>query len=114
MAPVKKDYPPLQKTFFAEWRESHGLTQEEAADKINISRSTLSKIETGDSIYTQRTLEEAARAYKCQPSDLLIRAPDDTSGRGYLISLLLRAPESQFEYLRGALEASVGGAKKAS
>lgn len=37
----------------------------------NISRSTLSKIETSDSPYTQRTLEAMASALRCKPYDLL-------------------------------------------
>lgn len=73
MAPVKKEMLPLGKTFIAHWRTNAGMSQEELAEKINMSRSTLSKIETSDSPYTQRTLEAIAQALDCRPADLLQR-----------------------------------------
>ncbi|WP_296441273.1 helix-turn-helix transcriptional regulator [Rhizobium sp. 60-20] len=72
MAPVKKELANLGRTYIAEWRESRGLTQEELAERISMSRSTLSKIETSDSPYTQRTLEAIALALGCKPHDLLM------------------------------------------
>lgn len=104
MAPIKKQKLPLGKTFIAEWREASGLTQESLAEKIQMSRSALSKMETADAPYTQRTLEAIARALNCKPYDLLLRAPTDNSSRGYLISLLMTLSEAQLNYARGALE----------
>jgi transcriptional regulator with XRE-family HTH domain len=72
MAPVKKEMKPLGRTFIAERRDEMGLTQEQLAEKINLSRSMLSKIETGVQPYTQRTLEAIADALKCRPADLLM------------------------------------------
>lgn len=107
MAPVKKTKTELGKTFIAEWRDSLGLKQEEVAEQIQMSRSALSKIETADAPYTQRTLEAIARALGCEPYDLLLRSPTDTSGKGYLISLVMKLPESQMSYIRGNLEAAI-------
>lgn len=72
MAPVKKEMRPLGRTFIAERREELGMTQEQLAEKIDLSRSMLSKIETGAQPYTQRTLEAIAEALKCRPADLLM------------------------------------------
>jgi transcriptional regulator with XRE-family HTH domain len=71
MAPVKKDLRPLGRTFIAERREAAGVTQEQLAEMIDLSRSGLSKIETGSAPYTQRTLEAIAEALRCRPIDLL-------------------------------------------
>lgn len=113
MAPTKKPKHRLDATYLASWREHLGLTQDEAAEKIGVSRSLLSKMETADSPYTQRTLEAAARAYGCAPFELLARDPADTAGRGQLIHLLCELPQSQYDYIRGALEAAVSLGRKA-
>jgi transcriptional regulator with XRE-family HTH domain len=91
MAPVKKDLAKLGRTYIAEWRESRGLTQEALAERISMSRSTLSKIETSDSPYTQRTLEAIATALRCKPSDLLVpfRTPEQQSPEAALRTSLL-------------------------
>lgn len=71
MPPVRKPRPKLRRTFLKEWRDYRGLTQEQAADRLNIDRSTLSRIERGESPYNQGLLEAAAEAYRCEPWDLL-------------------------------------------
>ena len=75
MAPVKKTHAPLQATFLAAWREHRKMNQDEAAAKIDVSRTLLSKMEQGKSPYSQRTLEGLARIYECEPADLLSRHP---------------------------------------
>jgi transcriptional regulator with XRE-family HTH domain len=72
MAPVKKELAPLGRTYIVEWREARGLTQEQLAEGIDLSRSALSKIETSDAPYTQRTLEKMAAVLKCKPYELLM------------------------------------------
>jgi transcriptional regulator with XRE-family HTH domain len=91
MAPVKKELAKLGRTYIAEWRDSRGLTQEALAERISMSRSTLSKIETSDSPYTQRTLEAIAAVLKCKPSDLLMpyAATEQLSPEAALRSSLL-------------------------
>lgn len=92
MAPVKKDMLPLGRTFIAHWRTNAGMSQEELAEKINMSRSTLSKIETSDSPYTQRTLEAIATALACRPADLLEDPAESrkASGEAQIKDLLRR------------------------
>lgn len=66
---------PLQRTFLRDWREHRELTQEQAAEKLNISRALLSKIENAKSPYTQGLLEQAAEVYQCSVADLVAHSP---------------------------------------
>lgn len=58
-----------------EWRKHRGLTQEQLAERIGITRSYLTKIERGDRRYDQPFLEAAADALRCEPADLIMRDP---------------------------------------
>jgi transcriptional regulator with XRE-family HTH domain len=75
----KIDQRPRRPTFLREWREYRNLTQDQAAEKIGIDRSTLSKIERGGVTYNQPFLEAAADAYSCTPADLISRKPERIS-----------------------------------
>jgi transcriptional regulator with XRE-family HTH domain len=72
----KIDQRPRRQTFLREWREYRDLTQDQAAEKIGIDRSTLSKIERGRVTYNQPFLEATADAYRCTPADLISRKPE--------------------------------------
>ncbi len=71
MAPVKKKRPKLRRTFLKEWREKLHLTQEQAAERLDMDRSNLSRVERGEIPYSQPLLEAAAEAYNCEPWDIL-------------------------------------------
>ena len=58
-------------TFLREWRKYKKLSQEEAADRLETTQGTLSKIERRELPYNQDFLEKAAMAYGCDPEDLL-------------------------------------------
>lgn len=91
MAPVKKDHAPLGSTFIGAWREHVGKRQEDAAAAAGISRTLLSKLESGETPYTQRTLEALARVYKCRPADMLLMHPERRiADRAEAIALLSR------------------------
>lgn len=47
------------------------MTMEQAADILHIDRTTLGRIESGKSPYSQGLLEAAAELYRCEPWDLL-------------------------------------------
>jgi transcriptional regulator with XRE-family HTH domain len=64
-----------QPHYFREWRKHRGLTQEQLAERIGITRSYLTKIERGDRRYDQPFLEAAAEALRCGPDDLIMRDP---------------------------------------
>jgi len=75
MAPVPKPKRQLGRTFLRAWREYRQLTQEQAAERLNVSRTLLSKIENSKSPYTQGFMEAAAEAYRCEVADLIMRDP---------------------------------------
>lgn len=66
---------PLRKTYIRAWRNFRGLTQEDFADRLGVSHSTVSRIERGLLGYTQDFLEAAADALLCEPADLIMRDP---------------------------------------
>jgi transcriptional regulator with XRE-family HTH domain len=75
MPSVSHPKRPLQRHFLKEWREFRNLSQEEAASRLGISRTQLSKIENRKSPYGQQFMEAAADAYGCTVADLVTRNP---------------------------------------
>jgi transcriptional regulator with XRE-family HTH domain len=69
-----------QRQHIKAWRKYRGLTQEQLAERIGISRTYLTKIERGDRKWDQPFLEAAADALRCDPADILTRDPTDPSG----------------------------------
>jgi transcriptional regulator with XRE-family HTH domain len=77
---LSKPYAMLKarrKTFIREWRSHRHLTQEQLAERVDMSPGNLSLIERGLQNYTQDTLESLANALQCDPADLLMRNPLD-------------------------------------
>lgn len=64
--------------FFREWRKHRGKTQEELAEIMGVSTSSISQLETGKQGFTDTTLIALAEALNCEPGDLLMRNPLDT------------------------------------
>lgn len=77
MPPVKKTPRVRNKHFLREWREHRQLNQEQAAERMDIDRTTLSRIERGEVPYNQDFLEHAAFVYGCDTDDLISRNPAD-------------------------------------
>lgn len=75
MAKVKKPERQRNKHFIKEWREFLGLKQEEAAEKIGVTQSTLSRVEGAKTPYDQDFLEMASQAYGVSIEDLVSRHP---------------------------------------
>lgn len=69
------------KHYLKEWRTFRELSQEEAAERLDMDRGHLSKIERGVRPYNQPFLEAAAHVYKCTIADLLTRHPEDVLER---------------------------------
>jgi transcriptional regulator with XRE-family HTH domain len=82
-----------RKTFFREWREHRGLTQEQLAARLDTNKSAISKIENGQSAYNQSSLEAIAAALMCEPADLISRPPN-VPGRGDSVDELLSSADS--------------------
>lgn len=112
MPPVRKPKPRFRRTFLKEWREYRELTQEQAAERVGMDRSNLSRVERGEVPYSQALLEAASEAYRCEPWDLLNVNPLKEGEVIDLTSLLKGAsPEMRAEiigYARGRLSGSKG------
>ena len=79
--------------FLWEWRNYRKLTQEQLALIIGISRSYLSKLETGDTDYLQYIIERIAIALDCEVSELIGRSPYDAD---FLLGV--REEAAKFDY----------------
>jgi transcriptional regulator with XRE-family HTH domain len=64
-------------TFIRQWREYRGLTQDDLAARLDTSKASISRTETGRSAYTQDFLEACAEALNTDPASLLMRNPSD-------------------------------------
>lgn len=61
--------------YFKEWRKHRGLTQQQLAERVDLSVSSISQLETGEQGFSEGTLEALAFALRCEPGDLLSRNP---------------------------------------
>ena len=64
-------------TFIKQWREFRNLTQDQLAERLETSKASISRIETGQQAYTQDFLEACAEALRTDPASLLMRDPTD-------------------------------------
>jgi transcriptional regulator with XRE-family HTH domain len=67
--------PKFRRTYIAQWREYRNLTQEQLADRLEMTQSHLSMLENGKRGYTQETLEAVAEALQTDVASLLMRDP---------------------------------------
>ncbi len=93
--------------FIKEWRKYRGLTMDRLADRLDISKATLSRIESGRQPYTQDTLEALADALMCEPADLIMRDPTDA---GAIWSLWDKADTAQRQQIEAVVRALVRAA----
>lgn len=75
MSSVRKPERHRTQTFIRAWRNFRGLSQEQMAGRVDMSRENYSKIENGKVPYNQDFLEMAAFSLNCTTSDLLERDP---------------------------------------
>ncbi|MCW5720845.1 MAG: helix-turn-helix transcriptional regulator [Devosia sp.] len=73
VTPRLKREPPVY--FFRAWRRHRGLTQEQLAERVDMSVSSISQLETGKQGFSDDTLLALADALSCEPGDLLSRDP---------------------------------------
>lgn len=64
------------RTFFKEWREHRLLTQEQLAGRLETTKATISRIESGKSQYNADYLQALADALSCEVPDFF-RHPDE-------------------------------------
>lgn len=77
--------------FIRAWRKYRGLTQEQLAERIEMTSGAISQLENGIINYTQPTLEAIAYALNCEPGDLLSRDPRIDDAVSDLRSILASA-----------------------
>lgn len=92
MAPHPKPRRTRARTFLREWREFRDLTQEQAADRVGVNRTTIGRIENGKIPYNQDFLEKAALAYGCEVADLVSVNPLQPDPPKLVYSRLKSAP----------------------
>jgi len=86
--------PARRPTFIRAWRKHRGLTLAQLADRLSveleveISEGQLSRIERGETPYSQDILEAVASALRCEPADLIMRDPTLADGIWSLIDAL--------------------------
>lgn len=105
MPPKPKKKATKHPIYFREWRQYRELTQEQAAERLHMDQSTLSRIERGIVPYDRDFLAVAAFAYMCEPADLLIRNPLQRDAVWSIMDNLRKATPAEQEQLRAIAEA---------
>lgn len=95
MPPVKKPQRERLRTFLREWRLFRDMNQDDVAEKLEIDRSTISRIERAESPYDQDILERFALVYGCDPEDLLSIDPTRPDPPRLIYSKLRAATPAQ-------------------
>ena len=86
--------PTRRPTYIRAWRKHCGLTLAQLADRLSvelevgISEGQLSRIERGETPYSQDILEALAGALRCEPADLIMRDPVQPDGVWSLLDSL--------------------------
>lgn len=91
--------------FFREWRKFRQLTQEQLAERVEMSVASISQIETGKQGFTDATLTVLARELNCREGDLLMRNPLDKNAPWSLEDRLQRATPDQRRQALAVVEA---------
>lgn len=74
------------KTFIRAWRKHRDLNLEQAVERLELevgypySVAQLSRVERGETGYSQDVLEALATIYRCEPADLIMRDPQGSEG----------------------------------
>lgn len=97
--------PPKRVFFFREWRKHRGFTQEELADLVGVTASTISQLETGKQGFSDTTLLALAEALSCEPGDLLMRNPLDKDAPWSIWDNVKKAPVSMRQQIVTVVEA---------
>jgi transcriptional regulator with XRE-family HTH domain len=92
MARRFKKAAPLGRHYVKEWRKYRGLSQDAFADRVGMSKATLSRIENGIIPYGQGFLETCAEILECTTGDLTERSPLE---KETILSIWERIPLSE-------------------
>lgn len=78
----RPEHIPAIPIFLREWRENRLLSENQMAELIDLSKSSISKIERGETPYYRDLIEAYCFVLECEPSDLF--APPSKAGRALL------------------------------
>lgn len=73
--------PARRPTYIRAWRKHRQLTLAQLVNRlqveleVDISEGQLSRIERGETPYSQDILEAVAQVLRCEPADLIVRDP---------------------------------------
>lgn len=81
--------------FLKEWRVFRGLKQDQAAERIGISRNYLSELERGVKRFHEDTLAAMSLAYECEVWELLGRDPSASDAKKRWASIFDRIPQDR-------------------
>ncbi len=110
MAAKDPGAPQRGKTFMRSWRKMAGLTQEQAAERVELDRTTYSRIENGKLPYNQDFLERLALALGCEASEILSVDPLIPDPPRLVYERLRRAPPAVQQQALDLLEVLLKGA----
>ncbi len=91
-----------KKLYIAEWRELRGLTQEQLADRIDATKATISRYETGARVVGGKVLPALAHALNLEVPDLY-RHPDRPSADELLRHAPVEVQERAIDVIRAML-----------
>lgn len=63
------------RVYFKEWRKFRRLTLEQVAERADTTKSAIQKLETGETMYNQSSLEALAEALTTTPAELIAGPP---------------------------------------
>jgi transcriptional regulator with XRE-family HTH domain len=108
--------PARRPTFIRAWRKHRELTLAQLADRLSveleveISEGQLSRIERGETPYSQDILEALAHVLRCEPADLIIRDPSQSDAIWSLIDSLKPIERLQaIEVIKALQRTGTGG-----
>lgn len=108
--------PPRRPTFIRAWRKHRELTLAQVADRLSvelemdISEGQLSRIERGETPYSQDILEAFATVLRCEPADLIMRDPAQADGIWSLLDALKPVERLQaVEIIKALQRTGTGG-----
>lgn len=96
--------PEKPRFFFKEWRKHRGYNQEELAEIVGVTASSISQLETGKQGFTDTTLIALAAALNCTPGDLLMRNPLDHDAPWSIWDTVKKAPEDRRKAIVAVVE----------
>ncbi len=108
--------PVRRPTFIRAWRKHRDLTLSKFAERLSvelemdISDGQLSRIERGQTPYSQDVLEAFAQVLRCEPADLIMRDPGQADGLWSLIDGLKPTERLQaIEVIKALQRTGTGG-----